>query len=240
MQNIVPVDLTVGAGAEMRRWIGNLSWTRDLTTQIVTMEVHLTKAEGSTLGFYLYWAPGYVIPVEMRPEVDQYPYVDPVTFTIFAADGEGYIYIGNNRTQVDATLRYVTSAPVQEDEVVGTDSFLADINSVIENVGVPVYPGYAATGAALPYVVSRPFLVDPFEGLAINGDAIGYDFSFAVYCCGASVEASFNLALAVMGTLQGARVRGTSLSASMGYNGAEVEGHYESQVTVQINQGGIQ
>ena len=103
---------------------------------------------------------------------------------------------------------------------------------------VPSHEGYPPTGAKLPYVVSRPLLVDDVE-LALNGDALGWDFQFSLYCCGASVEASFNLALAVIGTLQGARVGGTTLAASMGYNGAEVEGHYESQVTVQLNQGGI-
>jgi hypothetical protein len=104
---------------------------------------------------------------------------------------------------------------------------------------VPAHTGYAPTGAPLPYVVSRPLLVDTVTELAISGDAIDWDFQYTLYCCAASVEASFNLALAVIGTLQGAYVGGTTLAASMGYNGAEVEGHYESQVTVQLNQGGI-
>lgn len=104
---------------------------------------------------------------------------------------------------------------------------------------VPVYIGYAPSGAQLPYLVMRPLIIDTVTDLALMGAAIDWDSQFSVYCCAASVEASFNLALAVIGTTQGARVQGTTLSASMGYNGAEVEGHYESQVTVQLNQGAL-
>lgn len=115
-------------------------------------------------------------------------------------------------------------------------SILTDIEALINQA--PVYTGYAATGATLPYVVHRPLLVDD-QTVAISGDAVDWDFQTTLYCAGGSVEASFNLALAVAGTLQGARVGGTTLSASIGYSGAEVDGHYESQITVQLNQGGI-
>lgn len=118
-------------------------------------------------------------------------------------------------------------------------TIISDINAlVITDPIVPVHTGYPPTGAKLPYVVHRPLLVGALE-LAITGDALDYDWQTSLYCCGESVEASFNLALAVSGTLQGARVGGTTLTASIGYVGAEVEGHYESQVTVQLNQGGI-
>lgn len=116
-------------------------------------------------------------------------------------------------------------------------SIIEDISLLVKHHAT-VYPGYAATGARLPYMVHRPLLVDD-AALALSGDALGWDFQTTIYCCAASVEASFNLALAVVGTLQGARVGGTALSASIGYSGAQVEGHYESQVTVQLNQGGI-
>lgn len=115
-------------------------------------------------------------------------------------------------------------------------SILNDITDLV--TVAPSHTGYAPTGAALPYVVSRPLIIDDAE-LAINGDALDWDFQFSLYCCGASVEACFNLAVMVMGELQGKRVGGTTLSTSMGYVGALVEGHYESQVTVQLNQGGI-
>jgi len=115
-------------------------------------------------------------------------------------------------------------------------SIFTDITDLITEV--PTISGYPPTGAKLPYVVHRPLLVDDIE-LAISGDALGWDYQTSLYCCAASVEASFNLALAVIGTLQGKRVGNTTLSASMGYSGAPVEGHYESQVTVQLNQGGI-
>jgi len=115
-------------------------------------------------------------------------------------------------------------------------SIITEINALV--VSAPVHTGYAPTGAKLPYVVSRPLLLDTVE-VAINGDALGWDYQASLYCCAGSVEASFNLALAVVGTLQGTRVGGTTISASIGYSGAQVEGHYESQVTVQLNQGGI-
>lgn len=115
-------------------------------------------------------------------------------------------------------------------------SLLTDISSLV--VQAPVYTGYAPTDAQLPYVVHRPLLVDVVD-MAVSGDSLGWDYQTTLYCCGASVEASFNLALAVVGTLQGKRVGNTTLSASVGYTSVPIEGHYESQITIQINQGGI-
>lgn len=115
-------------------------------------------------------------------------------------------------------------------------SILNDIDAFITEV--PSHVGYAPTGAKLPYVVLRPLIIEDPE-IAIAGNAVHWGTQYSVYCCGASVEASFNLALSVIGTLQGKYVGGTTLSASMGYNGAPVEGHYESQVTIQLNQGDI-
>lgn len=114
-------------------------------------------------------------------------------------------------------------------------SILNDIDDLIPGNS---HIGYAPTGAKTPYSVLRPLIVEDPE-VALAGNAINWGFQFSIYCCGASVEASFNLAVSVIGTLQGQRVGGTTLSASMGYNGAPVEGHYESQVTVQLNQGAI-
>lgn len=115
-------------------------------------------------------------------------------------------------------------------------SIFNDINALV--TAAPAHLGYAPTGARVPYVVSRPLIVDDLE-LALAGNALDWDFQFSLYCCGGSVEASYNLALEVMQQLQGVRVGDTTLSTSMGYIGAQVEGHYESQVTVQLNQGGI-
>lgn len=115
-------------------------------------------------------------------------------------------------------------------------TILSEISALI--TASPVYIGYAPTDAVLPYVVHRPLLVNS-AGLALSGDALGWDYQTVLYCCGASVEAAFNLALAVIGTLQGKQVGLTTLSTSVGYSSAQVEGHYESQITVQLNQGGI-
>lgn len=115
-------------------------------------------------------------------------------------------------------------------------SIYEDINALI--TVARAHLGYAPTGAKLPYVVSRPLLIDDLT-LALDGSAIDWDLQYSLYCCGASVAASHNLALMVIQELHGQRVGGTTLSTSMGYDGAQVEGHYESQVTVQLNQGGI-
>lgn len=113
------------------------------------------------------------------------------------------------------------------------------LSSLLSGIGVPVYSGYPDSGAMLPYIVHRPLLMD-VQDAAICGDAISWDSQQAVYCCGGSVEAANNLSLLVMGALQGHRLSGSTLATSMSYSGAIVEGHYESQVTVQSYQGGLE
>ncbi|QKY80312.1 tail terminator [Microbacterium phage Mercedes] len=103
----------------------------------------------------------------------------------------------------------------------------------------PKFKGYAATGAKAPFVVSRPLLAQDEVDRALSGDPIAWDTQFSLYCAGSSVEASYNVAIGVMQDLDGKWVGGTTLSTSMGYIGAVVEGHYESQVTVQLNSGGM-
>jgi hypothetical protein len=115
-------------------------------------------------------------------------------------------------------------------------SILDDIESLVEGASLTIYTGYAPTGATLPYAVQRPLYVDDVEQ-ALSGDAVDWDMQISLYACAGSVEASFNFAMQLMTLLQGARAGGTTLSTSMGYSGAPVEGHYESQVTVQLNQG---
>lgn len=115
----------------------------------------------------------------------------------------------------------------------------AAIISRLAGVAVPHYEGLPATGARLPYTVTRPLLLDPHTG-AISGDSMGWDTNFTTYCAAASPEASYNLAIAVMAALEGQRIGDSPARVSMGYAGAAVEGHYESQVTIQTDQGGIQ
>lgn len=115
---------------------------------------------------------------------------------------------------------------------------LTTITELIDNSGLTCYTGQAPTGAKLPYTVHRPLIAEATER-AISGDATVWDEQTSLYACGESVEASFNLALALMLALDGVRLGGTTLATSMGYAGAPVEGHYESQVTVQLSQGGI-
>jgi hypothetical protein len=115
---------------------------------------------------------------------------------------------------------------------------MSEINAIIQadEEQPPVITGYPGTGDTLPYTVHRPLYVD-VDANSVTGEVIDWDFRTTLYACAASVEASFNLALALMALLSGARVGDTTLSTSMGYSGAPVEGHYESQVTVQLNQG---
>jgi hypothetical protein len=115
-------------------------------------------------------------------------------------------------------------------------SAFSDITELVTSA--PCHSGYAPTGAQLPYAVHRPLVLDG-SSVAVDGSAFMWDYQSTIYACGASVEASFNLAVAIMAELQGARVSGSTLTTSMGYSGAQVEGHYESQVTVQLNSGGI-
>lgn len=126
-------------------------------------------------------------------------------------------------------------------------SVYAELVDLINNrlpVQIPVfldvdaYEGYPPTGAQLPYVVVRP-LAGLSADVALAGVALDWDFQYSFYCCAESVAASYNLSLLVMNQLQGKRVGNTTLSMSMGYSGAPIEGHYESQVTAQLNQGGI-
>lgn len=113
---------------------------------------------------------------------------------------------------------------------------MGDISNLLKAEGLTVFDGYASTGSKPPYVVNRPMILDQPD-TALCGDAFDWDFTFSLYCVGASVEASYNLAIHTIKTLQGKRIEGSTLSCSMGYSGAQVESRYESQVTVQINQG---
>lgn len=100
------------------------------------------------------------------------------------------------------------------------------------------YNGYANTGAKLPYVVARPLSLNPDE-LSLDGSAVIWNNQVTLYCCAGSVQASSNLARAVLRRVHGARIGDDVLSASVGYFGAPVDGHYEAQITVQVNQGGL-
>jgi hypothetical protein len=117
-------------------------------------------------------------------------------------------------------------------------SAFSDIQAIVEQGNFTVYSGYAPTGAKLPYTVHRPLVLNE-EASSVAGVVIDWDYQSTLYACAESVEASWNLAVALMQALSGKPAGGTTLSTSMGYSGAPVEGHYESQVTVQLNQGGI-
>lgn len=113
-------------------------------------------------------------------------------------------------------------------------STLDDIKVLI--TGVDTFIGYSDTDSMPPFVALRPLNIDAPE-VSVAGNAFDWDTEYSAYCAAGSVAASYNLAVQVINQVQGKRVNGTTLSASMGYVGAQVEGHYESQVTIQLNQG---
>ncbi|QBZ73205.1 tail terminator [Microbacterium phage Theresita] len=115
---------------------------------------------------------------------------------------------------------------------------MQSIREAVEGLGLVAYTGYPSSNSRAPYVVVRPMIVDT-ENIAINGATIDWDHQYGLYCVGGSVEASFNLAKAVVQGLDGERMGDSTLSPSIGYVGAQVEGNYETQVTVQSTQGGI-
>lgn len=120
----------------------------------------------------------------------------------------------------------------------GSSMNMSDISTLARAAGLTVFDGYAKTGSVPPYVVNRPMIISP-EELVLCGQATSWDFNFGLYCVGGSVEASYNLAVSLMQALQGKRVGSSTLACSMGYVGAQVESRYETQVTVQINQGAL-
>lgn len=113
---------------------------------------------------------------------------------------------------------------------------LSEIKTLLQAAGLTTHTGYAPTGAKPPYCVARPMISLP-ETEAITGAVIGWDSNFAVYCVAGSVGASYNLGRRAVAALQGTRAGGTTLSCSVGYTGAQVEGRYETQITVQLDQG---
>ena len=119
-------------------------------------------------------------------------------------------------------------------------SIMDDVVALATLGDVLAHAGYAATGAKPPYYVVRPLYIgDGAEGPALNGERLVWDTQLAVYCCGASVAASLYLAEDLMKRLQGASLAGSTIETSMGYIGAQVDGHYESEVTIQLNRGSL-
>jgi hypothetical protein len=232
--HVHPFNVTAGSGSTLRTWQGTITWSRDDTTQVVSMRVQGIWTGPSTAGLYIFFndAP---VPAAFRPEIDQYPYIPPVSFDI-KPDGTGSAYVSGTGV-ADATFNYYTPAPTVEPQP-DTGSTLEDINEYVRLAGMTIYTGYAPTGAEAPYAVHRPLFIGE-ENISTAGEIIDWDYQTSIYCCGASVEASFNMARDVMNAIQGKRTGGAVMSTSMGYMGAPVEGHYETQVTVQFNTGGI-
>jgi len=103
--------------------------------------------------------------------------------------------------------------------------------SIVQELQFPAYIGYAHNNARLPYGVVRPVALVP-DQVPLSGASWSRSVTIGVYCRAGSVEASFNMALSAIASLDGLAIAGTEATASMGYSGAVVEGAYESMVTV--------
>lgn len=114
------------------------------------------------------------------------------------------------------------------------DELTAVLSGIDANV--PVYSGYAPTGARAPYLVVRPLYLES-AGDALSGDSVGWSDQTSVYAVAASVTASGNLARAVVRETHGLYVGGSALSATANYAGVQIEGQYESQVTITRTRG---
>lgn len=117
-------------------------------------------------------------------------------------------------------------------------SLLTEITDLLTNSLAPCYTGFAPTGATLPYMVHRPLLMQD-AGRAVSGGALAWEQSTSLYACAGSVEAAYNLGIAAQQALDGVAVGGVVLATTLGYTAAPVEGHYESQITIQANQGAL-
>lgn len=113
-----------------------------------------------------------------------------------------------------------------------------EIVSKVKEKGVPVYVGYADSKTKAPYVVVRP-ITDAQDVTSVGGCAVTWAKHVGLYCVGASVAASYNLAAALADHLSGFYIHGSTLRTEVGYVGNRVEGYYESQVTAHINKGGL-
>lgn len=99
-------------GVNARTWDGVLSFTRDSTTQVVTAHLVGSQTSGaSTNGMNMNSIPAGTIPAWAWPQIDQYPYLDPVSLSIYA-DGGADVYIGPLAT-VDVSYLYVSADPAE-------------------------------------------------------------------------------------------------------------------------------
>lgn len=99
------------------------------------------------------------------------------------------------------------------------------LQEVADEVGTvaTAYVGYAPDKAHPPYVVVRP-ITRLTDGVSVAGKALAYTSAIGAYCVADSVEASYNLAVLVMGALSG--------EVDMNYTGEQVAHRYESLVQV--------
>lgn len=112
------------------------------------------------------------------------------------------------------------------------------IAKAAEAVGVPVYTGYASTGAKVPYVVARPLTADS-TSYSVGGESLSWDDRYSLYAVAGSVVASHNLGLAIAQAVEGTRIGGNYVATSIGYIGALTEGSYETQITAQTTKGSL-
>jgi len=105
------------------------------------------------------------------------------------------------------------------------------LKAALSTIGVPVYDGYPADGAKLPYIVARPSFTDP-QVVSVQGAATVYAATYTVHCCANGVTASYNLGRDVLKLFNGLRIGHTTTQANLGYIAQEISGQFETQLTV--------
>lgn len=115
---------------------------------------------------------------------------------------------------------------------------MATVEQALSSIEVPVYQGYAATGAKLPYMVVRPISTDP-DGATVCGEATTWTDRLGVYCCAGSVGASANLARDAAGEIVSFFSGVSATTVAVAYYGNVLEGQYESLVTITVTEGGL-
>jgi len=104
----------------------------------------------------------------------------------------------------------------------------------------PVYSGYAPTNAVPPYGVLRPISYSSTDiGRPVSGRQWTMDVSIGLYCVAGSAAASLNMALDALTVLDGHNFAGTQLLCQLMYNGAFIDGRYETLVTINYTEGVI-
>ena len=98
--------------------------------------------------------------------------------------------------------------------------------------------GDVPSQVAYPYIVIRPIYTAPDER-AVCGQSLTWGQQVGVYCVAQAPDASMYIAHNVIGALDGEMIDGAVLQAEATYSGSNVNGVFESLVTIRYEKGTI-